>query len=277
MKEIRTLLMVMVLSVLVLCGQASANLIVNGNFEGTDHFTTDYALFPGTPDGAQVYSIGKDPSVQNGAWTVPLPDSRPGAGTKMMIVNGSTSANKTVWQSENVCVKPHTKYVFSYWLGGTYPGSPATIQCSINGVVVGTATAPTGGWFKVSYEWNSGSQCKAVIRLVDTNLEYDGNDFAIDDIVFSAAPIAVIWGPCTGMVGWPLCFVACSSYDPDGCIVSYDWDWGDGDTGHGMWSCHKWAAAGTYTVTLTVTDKDGLTGTATASITISKLLWCSCF
>ncbi len=54
---------------------------------------------------------------------------------------------------------------------------------------------------------------------------------------------------------------AYSSYDPDGMIVSYSWNFGDETTGSGVTTSHTYATAGTYTVTLTVEDNLGATDT----------------
>lgn len=47
------------------------------------------------------------------------------------------------------------------------------------------------------------------------------------------------------------------SFDPDGTITSYTWDWGDGATAHGAQASHAYQAPGQHTVTLTVEDDDG--------------------
>ena len=49
-------------------------------------------------------------------------------------------------------------------------------------------------------------------------------------------------------------------------IVSYEWKFGDGDTGTGRTSTHIYSDVGMYTVTLYVKDKGGNTATATATI-----------
>ena len=63
-------------------------------------------------------------------------------------------------------------------------------------------------------------------------------------------------------------FNASSSYDPDGIIASYDWDFGDGKTGRGALVTHRYVDDGTYKVSLTVTDNQGLTGTSFHYVTV---------
>ncbi|MBM9514817.1 FG-GAP-like repeat-containing protein [Desulfogranum marinum] len=62
-------------------------------------------------------------------------------------------------------------------------------------------------------------------------------------------------------------FDASAAYDPDGSIVSYAWNYGDG-TGSGLTSSHTYNTAGTYNVVLTVTDNDGSTNTANQTIIV---------
>jgi len=62
---------------------------------------------------------------------------------------------------------------------------------------------------------------------------------------------------------------ASASYDPDGTIVLYEWDWNSNGTYDETYTTpvasHKYESPGTYTITLRVTDNDGLTDTATNS------------
>jgi|GEM_PF-426534 len=64
-------------------------------------------------------------------------------------------------------------------------------------------------------------------------------------------------------------FTGSASSDPNGQVVSYAWDFGDGNGSTQADPTHTYVAVGTYTATLTVTDNDGNTGTCSSSITIN--------
>ncbi len=72
-------------------------------------------------------------------------------------------------------------------------------------------------------------------------------------------PIANAGGPYSGMVNVALPFDGSASSDPDGSVVGYQWNFGDGGSAVGALPVHAYTAIGTYAVTLTVTDSDGLT------------------
>jgi PKD repeat protein len=90
----------------------------------------------------------------------------------------------------------------------------------------------------------------------------------------STATIAVVQvkltadadGPYSGTVGSPVT-VNGSGSSPADRITSYQWDFGDGQTGMGAVITHTYAASGTYTLVLTVSDGvTQATDTATATI-----------
>lgn len=58
------------------------------------------------------------------------------------------------------------------------------------------------------------------------------------------------------------------SYDPDGWIDSWDWDFGDGSTSTLQNPIHTYLSEGTYDVNLTVTDNEGANSTVTKVITL---------
>ncbi|HEC94548.1 MAG TPA: PKD domain-containing protein, partial [Thermoplasmatales archaeon] len=96
-----------------------------------------------------------------------------------------------------------------------------------------------------------------------TVIDNDGtSDTAVTSAVIgppspNEAPIADADGPYEGKVNKPVLFDASRSYDPDGSIVSYVWDFGDGENGTGQNPTHSYSKADTYIVKLTVTDDDG--------------------
>lgn len=59
------------------------------------------------------------------------------------------------------------------------------------------------------------------------------------------------------------------SYDNDGSVVSYLWNFGDGKTGTGASVTHSYLTQGSYTVTLTVTDNFGESSSTQKTITIT--------
>lgn len=52
-------------------------------------------------------------------------------------------------------------------------------------------------------------------------------------------------------------FDGTASFDPDGSVVSYSWDFGDGTIATGPTATHTYTSPGTYFAWLTVTDNDG--------------------
>ena len=87
-------------------------------------------------------------------------------------------------------------------------------------------------------------------------------------------PIAsFIFNPVYPEVNQIVTFDASASYDPDGSIVSYTWDFGDGTppvTENDPITYHAYTSYGDYIVKLTVTDNSGLTDDETASIHVSQ-------
>jgi PKD repeat protein len=60
------------------------------------------------------------------------------------------------------------------------------------------------------------------------------------------------------------------STDPDGSIVSWSWDFGDGTTSTLQNPAYRYLSGGTYTVTLTVTDNGGATDNTSQPIVVNQ-------
>ena len=91
-------------------------------------------------------------------------------------------------------------------------------------------------------------------------------------IAVNAPPVPVAAGPDRPIaVGEIAHLDARGSTDPDGAILSWSWDFGDGATGEGPEAQYAWAAPGVYPVTLTVTDDSG-TGSATSTTSLDVIV-----
>lgn len=78
------------------------------------------------------------------------------------------------------------------------------------------------------------------------------------------------YSPENPLVSEEITFDSSDSYDPDGEIVSYDWDFGDGDTASAQVVTHTYSSAGDYTVTLTVTDNGGATDSTSKVVNVKE-------
>jgi PKD repeat protein len=86
----------------------------------------------------------------------------------------------------------------------------------------------------------------------------DGGDLPPEDNQFPSAHIKV--NNMTGIIGSTFYFSAEESTD-DGFIISYEWDFGNGETKVGMNITYVYQMENSYQVTLTVTDNQGLSST----------------
>ncbi|MFA5363708.1 MAG: PKD domain-containing protein [Candidatus Bathyarchaeia archaeon] len=139
----------------------------------------------------------------------------------------------------------------------------------------------------VSYAWDFGDFSSATgVTVTHTysiggtytvTLKVTDNDGATGITTYSKTvnnqpPVAVIEKSAgTLSSGDSVTFNAVNSYDPDGVILSYKWDFGDGTTATDTVTSHTYANNGAYTVTLTVTDNQGATGTAQTTVTSVNL------
>lgn len=137
-----------------------------------------------------------------------------------------------------------------------------SLSTSVGGIIVG-------------YEWSFGDGTPNATGMIVNHAYSDNGTYTVtltvtDDDGFIGAisqtiailnrpPVASFTESATEVpVGEPITFNASDSYDPDGSIASFFWDYGDGSNATGMVVSHVYAGNGTFTVTLTVTDDDGM-------------------
>ncbi len=87
--------------------------------------------------------------------------------------------------------------------------------------------------------------------------------------LFNRLPFAQFTAnPTSGPAPLTVTFDASGSYDPDGTIVDYRWNFGDSQMGVGKQQTHVYAKSGTYTVELIVYDDKGATDSTSHTITV---------
>jgi chitodextrinase len=129
------------------------------------------------------------------------------------------------------------------------PDTPGTYTLFVAGVLGNANGQPTG---------DSALQTDLKINVIDRSA------------AANEAPLAHLQVPRAALVGEKVMLNAVQSKDVDGNIVSYEWNFGDGEiqTGQRAAVLHEYSTPGVYTPELTVTDSDGSTGSALAQIEI---------
>jgi PKD repeat protein len=159
----------------------------------------------------------------------------PISGTAPLTVNfssaGSTDPDGTV-----------VFYVWNFGDGSAVDSQPNPTHTYAPGNFVATLTVTD----------NNGAHGTATVPITSTNV---------------APTASAAATPSSGVAPLAVTFSSSGSVDPDGTIVTYSWDFGDGSAVDSSPNPSHTYAAGTYTATLTVTDNNGAHGTATVSVT----------
>jgi len=134
-----------------------------------------------------------------------------------------------------------------------------TTKSSIYGFYENYVISPDGEWINVTAKWlDIGIDCPT-----DDENPFDGyiDEMRISRIISADVNIPPCanfeWTPRYPYANKPIKFDASESYDPDGEIISFEWDFGDGNIGTGEQVTHNYSQPGIYEVVLTVTDNDG--------------------
>jgi len=162
-------------------------------------------------------------------------------------------------------------------LGITVSGNYAYVADAENGLVVVDINYPNAPSLVGHY--NTVGLAQGV--TVSGNYAYvaDRNNglviLRMDASSIGQDPIADAGADQTAVSGDIVYFDGSNSYDPDGTIVSYQWDFGDGTTAEGEIVSHRFRGKMNppkrYTVTLTVKDDSGDTGVDTSHIEVDML------
>lgn len=93
----------------------------------------------------------------------------------------------------------------------------------------------------------------------------------VKNVYQNVAPVAAYdYTPSNPETSQEVTFDGSDSYDSDGYIASYVWDFGTGDTATGMNVNYAFPADGSYQVSLTVTDNAGASDSEVKTIVVTK-------
>ena len=161
----------------------------------------------------------------------------------------------------------------SVTLAGSATDADGTIMAYAWSQVSGPNAATLSGAATASLSAGGLAAGTYVFRLTVTdNGGLKGTDDA--SVVVSAttanrAPVAGFTAaPVSGPAPLAVSFDASASSDPDGGVLAFSWNFGDGTTGTGKTVSHTYPA-GSFTATLTVTDGKGGSNAATKAIAAS--------
>lgn len=225
----------------------STNLIENGDFNaGLSGFYSDYVEGTGgtfgTLSNEGEYAVTTNSSLVHNNFAACTDHT---GGGNMLVVNGATDADANIW-CQDISISPFTDYVFSFWGQTVISENPGILQFNINGFLQGVPfNLPTGTcqWEQFSASWFSGNNTTATLCITNQNTQGSGNDFAIDDILFSevceqtdemfvdvitldATLDPVLFLPCTQPPGGFMLDGTNSSTGPN---ITYEWTTNDGN------------------------------------------------
>ena len=126
----------------------------------------------------------------------------------------------------------------------------------------------------ISLEHSFSIGTHTVTLVVEDNEGASSTDEVVIIINPNQAPSADAGPEQSSLVGNEVIFDGSGSYDPDGSMVAYEWDFDDSDgigvDATGDTVSHSYAVAGEYTATLIVTDNGGATTSDTVRVIVEN-------
>ena len=107
-------------------------------------------------------------------------------------------------------------------------------------------------------------------KLIAAALPFAGLLLLAGCTLFNRLPIVSFTRtPSAGDAPLAVFFDATESVDPDGSILDYVWNFGDGTSGSGPTATHTYETVGVFEATLTVVDEDGGEGSLVRAVTVT--------
>jgi len=155
------------------------------------------------------------------------------------------------------------------------------ILCQINFTAIKTGTS-TLDIIRTGTSIIDGIRTKTITSrfntfILDDNLrdiDFLGESCSMSVTAMPSPPVATFtFNPLNPKANQTVTFDASKSYDPDGTITSYVWDFGDGtkEIGVNAVTTHVFDKKGIYHVELTLIDNDGLCSSVTYDVLVGEL------
>jgi PKD repeat protein len=157
---------------------------------------------------------------------------------------------------------------------GTYGLTIASVENGETSTFIATDIPTTSeAIHEYTIDWEALSQGeKGVTVQIDSDGDGAFEQTITTDDTFQLPIASFTYTPENPVVDEIITFNASGSYDPDGIITKYEWNFGNGDiidTTEPIIT-HSYALAGDYTVNLMVTNDDGATDIDSTTLTIEK-------
>jgi len=242
--------------------------------------------------GSQTFNVTYKTSATNatGTWTASLAANaytdawgNSGPSTKLTNTPQLVPATLTI----NVAATTYVPIGQQVKLNATvtYPdGTTLTTGTGVKSYLIYTGTPAVNGNVSLTYDtghqhWvgsytpktsDPGGLWSLIVNATDSPSTPNTGSASTAVTLQDRPPIASFTStPSSTPTGTSITFDGTASYDLDGTVVSYSWDFGDQTTGTGSVATHSYTYAKTYTVTLTVTDNGGVTGSSSSQVTIT--------
>ncbi|MEO0507486.1 MAG: PKD domain-containing protein [Bacteroidota bacterium] len=196
------------------------------------------------------------------------------AGTYTFASSSGCSAQLILYVGPNqppVAVANATPETGDAPLNVSFNGSGSTDDISIVSYAWDFGDTNSANIANPSHTYNLPGEYTAILTVTDSEGAEDTDEIVISVTAPNQPPIAIVDAtPISGNIPLEVSFDSSGSSD-DNAIVSYFWDFDDGNTSTEANPTHTYTQLGTFTATLTVMDAEGLDSSDTIEINVNEL------